>query len=83
MYQRHFALARLPFEPPAHTGELFESNARREAEARLNHLVELRGIGLLTERAHEVSGTSKARSARARPPCVATSPPPCIRACIA
>ena len=28
--------------------ELFESNARREAEARLHHLIELKGIGLLT-----------------------------------
>ena len=30
MYLRHFALTRLPFETPAHTDELFESNARRE-----------------------------------------------------
>ena len=59
MYLRHFALTRLPFETPAHTDELFDSNSRREAETRLNHLIELRGIGLLTERAHEVSGTSK------------------------
>ena len=59
MYLRHFALTGLPFETPAHTDELFESNSRREAEARLQHLIELRGIGLLTERAHEVSGTSK------------------------
>lgn len=48
MYLRHFALTRLPFETPAHTDELFASNARREAEARLQHLVELKGIGLLT-----------------------------------
>ena len=48
MYRRHFAFTRLPFETPAETDELFESNARREAEARLGHLVELRGIGLLT-----------------------------------
>lgn len=46
MYQRHFALTRLPFETPEQTDELFESAARREAEARLNHLIELRGIGL-------------------------------------
>ena len=59
MYLHHFALTRLPFETPAHTDELFDSNSRREAETRLNHLIELRGIGLLTERAHEVSGTSK------------------------
>ena len=48
MYLRHFALTRLPFETPTHTDELFESNARREAEARLHHLIELKGIGLLT-----------------------------------
>ena len=48
MYQRHFALTRLPFETPAQTDELFESASRREAEARLTHLIELRGIGLLT-----------------------------------
>ena len=48
MYLRHFALTRLPFETPAHTDELFESNARREAQARLHHLIELKGIGLLT-----------------------------------
>ncbi len=48
MYLRHFAFTRLPFETPAETDELFESNARREAEARLGHLIDLRGIGLLT-----------------------------------
>ena len=48
MYLRHFALTRLPFETPAHTDELYESNSRREAEARLHHLIELKGIGLLT-----------------------------------
>ena len=48
MYQRHFAFTRLPFETPAETDELFQSNARREAEARLGHLIELRGIGMLT-----------------------------------
>ena len=36
MYLRHFALTRLPFETPAHTDELFDSNSRREAETRLN-----------------------------------------------
>ena len=46
MYLRHFALTRLPFETPAHTDELYESNSRREAEARLHHLIELKGIGL-------------------------------------
>ena len=48
MYLRHFAFTRLPFETPAQTDELFESAARREAEARLGHLIELKGIGMLT-----------------------------------
>ena len=48
MYRKHFAFTRMPFETPAETDELFESSARREAEARLGHLIELRGIGLLT-----------------------------------
>ena len=48
MYLRHFAFTRLPFETLAETDELFSSNARREAEARLGHLVALRGIGMLT-----------------------------------
>ena len=48
MYRKHFAFTRLPFETPAETDELFESAARREAEARLGHLIDLRGIGLLT-----------------------------------
>ena len=72
MYLRHFALTRLPFETPAHTDELFESNARREAEARLHHLIELKGIGLMTG---EV-GSGLA------PPCAVTSPPHCIPHCI-
>ena len=48
MYLRHFAFTRFPFETNLHADELFASAARREAEARLNHLLELRGIGLLT-----------------------------------
>ena len=72
MYLRHFALTRLPFETPAHTDELFESNARREAQARLHHLIELKGIGLMTG---EV-GSGLA------PPYAAMSPPTCIPACI-
>ena len=48
MSLRHFALTPMPFETPAHTDERFASNARREAEARLHHLIELKGIGLIT-----------------------------------
>jgi len=43
IYQKHFAFTRLPLETPAETDELFESNARREAEARLGDLIHLRG----------------------------------------
>jgi len=48
MYLRHFAFTRFPFENSLHADELYASGARREAEARLQHLIELRGIGLLT-----------------------------------
>ena len=48
MYLRHFAFTRLPFETPAETDELYQSAAWREAEARLGHLIELKGIGMLT-----------------------------------
>ena len=56
MYLRHFALTGLPFETPPHTDELFESNARREAEARLHHLIELQAA----------SACSPARSAQGK-----------------
>ncbi len=48
MYLRHFAFTRFPFENTLLADELYVSAARREAEARLTHLIELRGIGLLT-----------------------------------
>ena len=48
MYRQHFGLARLPFEPPADSSELFPSAATLETESRLKHLLDLRGIGLLT-----------------------------------
>ena len=48
MYLHHFAFTRLPFDTGLQTEVLFASNARREAEARLKHLIELRGMGLLT-----------------------------------
>ena len=56
MYMRHFAFTRLPFETPAETDELFESNARREAEARLGHLTAQLHPGLY--RVHYVSLTT-------------------------
>ena len=48
MYLRHFTFTRFPFAANLEADELFASVARREAEARLRHLLELRGIGLLT-----------------------------------
>ena len=48
MYRQHFSLSRLPFEAPACSDELFRSQAAEETETRLRHLLELRGIGLLT-----------------------------------
>lgn len=48
MYLTHFGLTHYPFERDLHPEELFASTSLREAHARLTHLIELRGIGLLT-----------------------------------
>ena len=48
MYLRHFTLTRFPFHDTLETDELFDSAAITEAEARVHHLLELKGIGLLT-----------------------------------
>jgi len=48
MYLHHFGLTLYPFERSLQPDELFASSAAREAQARLNHPVELRGIGLIT-----------------------------------
>lgn len=48
MYLTHFGLTHYPFERTLQPDELFASAAAREAQARLAHLVELRGIGLVT-----------------------------------
>jgi len=48
MYLRHFALTRFPFHDNLLSDELFASAASAEAETRLQHLLELKGIGLLT-----------------------------------
>ena len=48
MYLKHFAFTRFPFENTLETEALYASNAGREADARLKHLIELRGMGLLT-----------------------------------
>jgi type II secretory pathway predicted ATPase ExeA len=48
MYLTHFGLTGYPFERDLQPDELFASTSLREAQARLAHLIELRGIGLLT-----------------------------------
>ncbi len=48
MYLTHFGFTHYPFERALLPDELFASSAAREAQARLQHLIELRGIGLIT-----------------------------------
>jgi len=48
MYRKHFAFASLPFDPGPEPDALFASASLAEAEARLKHLLDLRGIGLVT-----------------------------------
>ena len=45
---RHFAFTRLPFEANLAADELFASDAHREAATPLKHLLDLRGVGLIT-----------------------------------
>jgi general secretion pathway protein A len=48
MYLKHFGLCQFPFEKDISTDEMFVSAGMGELAARLGHLVELRGIGLIT-----------------------------------
>jgi general secretion pathway protein A len=48
MYRKHFALTDFPFDLKLAPEDLFASATLAEAEARLNHLLELRAIGLVT-----------------------------------
>src|SRR5207344_1820664 len=48
MYLAHFGFTHYPFERALLPDELFASSTAREAQVRLTHLVELRGIGLIT-----------------------------------
>lgn len=48
MYLRHFAFTRFPFDGELVPDELFPASAIAEAEARLKHLLDLKGIGLVT-----------------------------------
>ena len=47
-YLKHFALIRYPFDGAIGAEALFDAAAQGEADVRLRHLLELRGIGLLT-----------------------------------
>ena len=48
MYLPHFGLRHYPFEKTLGSDELLDTESQAEARARIAHLVELRGIGLLT-----------------------------------
>jgi type II secretory pathway predicted ATPase ExeA len=48
MYRNHFGLTRHPFAKDIAPEDLYGSAAARELEARLNHLIDLRGVGLIT-----------------------------------
>lgn len=48
MYLAHFGLKHYPFDHAPLPDELFGSSTTREAKTRLQHLIELRGIGLIT-----------------------------------
>lgn len=53
MYRKHFGLTRHPFGKEIEPDDLFASAAGKELEARLGHLIEMRGIGLVTGEAVE------------------------------
>lgn len=48
MYRKHFALTRHPFDKELAADELFAAASLAELTARLRHLIEMRGIGLVT-----------------------------------
>jgi general secretion pathway protein A len=48
MYRKHFTFTQFPFDHTLAPEGLFASSTLAEAEARLKHLLELRGIGLVT-----------------------------------
>jgi type II secretory pathway predicted ATPase ExeA len=48
MYRKHFALTRHPFDKDLAADDLFPSASLAELTARLKHLVDMRGIGLVT-----------------------------------
>jgi len=48
MYLKHFGLTHYPFESDIPTEEMYLSSAMAELQTRLDHLIQLRGIGLVT-----------------------------------
>ena len=60
MYCRHFAMTNYPFPKGLASGDCFESAALSETTARIKHLLDMRGIGLLTGE----SGSGKTTSCR-------------------
>jgi general secretion pathway protein A len=60
MYRKHFGLTRSLFTSEIETEDLFGSAALCELETRLGHLIELRGIGLVTGE----SGSGKTSACR-------------------
>ena len=48
MYLKHFSFTHFPFDQPVAVDALFTSGTLEQARIRLQHLLELRGIGLLT-----------------------------------
>jgi type II secretory pathway predicted ATPase ExeA len=60
MYRKHFALTRHPFGKDLTPEDLFETQALTELTVRLKHLLDMRGIGLVTGE----SGSGKTTAAR-------------------
>jgi general secretion pathway protein A len=48
MYRKHFGLNRHPFSKEIEPDDFFPSSAGQELSVRLSHLIEMRGIGLVT-----------------------------------
>ncbi len=48
MYRQHFGLTQHPFSNEVEPSDLFPATAAKEIEVRLAHLLEMRGIGLVT-----------------------------------
>lgn len=48
MYRPHFGLTHHPFTNEVEPEDLFPATATKELEVRLTHLLEMRGIGLIT-----------------------------------